>query len=147
MGNYDQALNVVTDAIQPASPDWNALLVKGAILDQMGRNDEARAAYAQALLIAPNEPSLEGNLGLSYAMTNDLTDAELHLRKAASLPGATSQIRQNLALVVGLQGRFDEARALFAAELPPDQVEANMAYIRGLLTQQNRWAAIRGAGQ
>ena len=58
--------------------------------------------------------------------------------------GATSQIRQNLALVVGLQGRFDECRALFAAELPPDEVEANMAYIRALLTQQNRWDAIKG---
>lgn len=144
-GRYDQALNVITDAIRPDAPDWNALLVKGAVLDQLGRNDEARAAYQQAMLIAPNEPSLEANLGLSYAMTNDLTNAELHLRKAASMPGATSKIRQNLALVIGLQGRFDEARALFAKELPPDQVEANMAYIRQLLTQQNRWGAIQGA--
>jgi len=143
VGRYDQALTVITDAIRPDAPDWNALLVKGAILDQMGNNAEARAAYQQALLIAPNEPSLEANLGLSYAMTNDLTNAEAHLRKAASLPGATSKIRQNLALVIGLEGRFDEARALFAAELPPDQVDANMAYIKSLLTQQNRWAAIK----
>src|SRR5262249_29477411 len=113
-------------------------------LDQMGRNAEARAAYQQALLIAPLEPSLEANLGLSYAMTNDLVSAEQHLRKAVSLPGATSRMRQNLALVLGLEGRFDEARALYAAELTPDQVGANMAYIRSLLSQQNRWAAIKG---
>ena len=56
--------------------------------------------------------------------------------------GANSQTRQNLALVVGLQGRFDESRAIYAAELPPDQVEANMAYVRALLTQQNRWDLI-----
>jgi Flp pilus assembly protein TadD len=144
VGRYDQALTVITDAIRPDAPDWNSLLVKGAILDQMGNNGDARAAYQQALLIAPNEPSLEANLGLSYAMTNDLSNAEAHLRKAASLPGATSKIRQNLALVIGLEGRFDEARALFAAELPPDQVDANMAYIKSLMTQQNRWAAIKG---
>ena len=60
--------------------------------------------------------------------------------------GANSQIRQNLALVIGLQGRFDECRAIFAAELPPDEVESNMAYIRALLTQQNRWDAVKGAG-
>jgi len=144
-GRYDQALNVITDAIQPDAPDWNALLVKGAILDQMGRNAEARAAYGQALLIAPNQPSLEANLGLSFAMTNDLTQAEAHLRKAVSLPGATSKIRQNLAFVIGLEGRFGEAQALFAAELPPDQVASNMAYIKSLLTQQNRWTAIKGA--
>ena len=146
-GRYDQALTVINDAIRPDAPQWDALLVKGAILDQTGNNGEARATYAQALLIAPDQPSIEGDIGLSYAMTNDLTNAELHLRKAASMPGSTSRIRQNLALVIGLEGRFDEARALFAAELPADQVEANMAYIKGLLTQQNRWAAIKGAGQ
>jgi Flp pilus assembly protein TadD len=75
-------------------------------------------------------------------MTNDLEEAESYLRRAVSMPGATSQIRQNLALIVGLQGRFEESRALFAAELTPDQVEANMAYVRSLLTQQNRWERV-----
>ncbi|RYE08916.1 MAG: tetratricopeptide repeat protein [Hyphomicrobiales bacterium] len=143
-GRFEQATKVIDGAINPAAPDWNALLVKGAILDQQGRNGEARAVYAQALLTAPNEASLEANLGLSYAMTNELEKAELHLRKAVGMRGANSQIRQNLALVIGLQGRFDECRALFARELPPDQVEANMAYIRALLTQQNRWDLIKG---
>ncbi len=142
-GRFDQALNVADDAIDPASPDWNALLVKGAILDQNGQNEAARALYAQALLIAPNEASLEANLGLSYAMANDLTQAEQHLRKAVGMRGANSKIRQNLALVIGLQGRFDECRAMFARELPADQVEANMSYIRALLTQQNRWDLIK----
>ena len=43
---------------------------------------------------------------------------------------------------MGLQGRFDECRALYAAELPPDQVNNNMTYVRALLTQQNRWDVI-----
>ena len=144
-GRFDQALNVAEDAIDPASPDWNALLVKGAILDQRGRNADARAVYTQALLIAPGEASLEANMGLSFAMTNDLDQAEAHLRKAVGMRGANSQIRQNLALVIGLQGRFEECQAMFARELPPDQVEANMNYIRALLTQQNRWDLIKGA--
>ena len=80
-------------------------------------------------------------------MSNDLTQAEAHMRKALTMIGVTSQMRQNLALVVGLQGRFDEARALLAADLPPDEVEANMAYIRSLLTQQNRWDQIKGSKQ
>jgi Flp pilus assembly protein TadD len=141
-GRFEQALAVLDDTIRPDAPDWNALSVKGAIYDQMGRNQEARELYTQALLIAPGEASLEANMGLSYAMTSDLNAAEQHLRRAVKMKGATSQIRQNLALVVGLQGRFDEARDLFARELAPDQVEANMAYIRALLTQQNRWDLI-----
>jgi len=144
-GRFQQALTVIDDTIDPADPDWNALSVKGTILDQNGRNDEARVLYQQGLLIAPGEASLYANLGLSYAMTNDLGEAEAQLRHAVTMRGATSQIRQNLALVVGLQGRFDESRALFASELGPEQVEADMAYIRALLTQQNRWDLIEGA--
>jgi Flp pilus assembly protein TadD len=144
VGRFDQALNVLDATIVPQAPDWNALSVKGAVLDQMGRHDEARRLYTQALLIAPQEASLEANLGLSYAMTNDLGQAETHLRRAAQMRGANSRVRQNLALVIGLQGRFDEARAIYAAELSPDQVEANMAYVRSMLTQQNRWNAIKG---
>lgn len=145
-GRFDQALNVVEDNIDSANPDWNALLVKGAILDQSGRNEEARAVYRQAQLTAPDQPSIEANLGLSYAMTNDLKQAEAHLRRAVAMPGATSKVRQNLALVIGLEGRFDDARRLFAADLPPDQVDANMAYIRSMLTQQNRWDLIKRTG-
>ncbi len=142
-GRFDQSLNVLDNVIRPDAPDWNALLVKGATLDQMGRNEEARIIYGQAAVLAPGEASIETNLGLSYAMTNDLPRAEQHLRRALQMRGANSQTRQNLALVVGLQGRFDESRALYAAELPPEQVESNMAYVRALLTQQNRWDLIK----
>jgi Flp pilus assembly protein TadD len=142
MGSFEQSIAVIDRTLRLDAPDWNSLLVKGAALDQMGRHGEARALYLQAATIAPGEASIETNLGLSFAMTNDLSAAETHLRRAMQMRGATSQTRQNLALVVGLQGRFDESRALYAAELPPDQVEANMAYVRALLTQQNRWDAI-----
>lgn len=143
-GQFNQALNIIDVAIRVEAPHWNTLSVKGAILDQMGRNTEARDLYRQAMLTAPNEAGLHANMGLSFAMTGDLVQAEKNLRKAKSLPGATGRIRQNLALVIGLQGRFDEARAIYAAELTPEVVESNMAYIRALLTQQNKWDLIKG---
>jgi Flp pilus assembly protein TadD len=141
-GRFEQSIGVLDNVIRPDAPDWNALLVKGATLDQMGQNQAARQLYAQAAVIAPGQASIEANLGLSYAMTNELPKAEAHLRRAVTMAGANSQTRQNLALVVGLQGRFDEARQLYAAELPPEEVEANMTYVRGMLTQTNRWDAI-----
>lgn len=144
-GRFEQALAVIDGTIDRALPNWNALSVKGAVLDQMGRHEEARRLYRQAITIAPGEASLYANLGLSHAMTNDLPAAERALRRAAGLPTASSKVRQNLALVVGLQGRFKESEVIFARELPPDQVTANMAYIRALLTQQNRWNLIKDA--
>jgi len=78
-------------------------------------------------------------MGLSFAMTNELDKAEQHLRKAASMRGVTSQVRQNLALVVGLQGRFPEAEQIARRELSPQQADANVAYLRSMLSQQNSW--------
>lgn len=143
-GKFSQALNILDASMNLEAPRWNELSVKGAILDQMGRNAEARSLYNQALITAPNQASLHANMGLSYAMTGDLSKAERHLTTATRKPGATAKIRQNLALVIGLQGRFDEARAIYAKELSPEMVESNMAYIRALLTQQNKWDLIKG---
>jgi len=36
---------------------------------------------------------------------------------------------------------------LLSVDLPPDEVETNMAYIRSLLTQQDRWNQIKGSKQ
>ncbi len=141
-GKFTQALTIIDQTIRPDRPDWNALSLKGAILDQMGQNQAARQLYTQALSINPNSAVINANLGLSYAMTNDLKKAEEYLSKAVSLRGATSTIRQNLALIYGLQGRFDEARAIYSQMLSPEHVKSNMAYIRALLTQQNRWNVI-----
>ena len=48
-------------------------------------------------------------------------------------------MRQNLALVVGLQGRFPEAETIARADLPPDEAAANVAYLRQMLAQQSDW--------
>jgi Flp pilus assembly protein TadD len=141
-GRFEQALNVLDNVIRPDAPDWDALSVRGAVLDQLGRHDEARQSYGHAMVLAPNESSVVANLGLSYLMTQDLPQAERYLRQASQMPGATSKVRQNLALVIGLQGRFSEAEAMFALELPAEDVAANMAFVRQTLSQPNRWDAL-----
>jgi Flp pilus assembly protein TadD len=139
VGRYEQALDVLGRAHSPDQPDWHILNVQGAVLDQLGRHEEARRHYASALKIKPNDPSVLSNLGLSYVLTNDLKRAEATLREAAAQPGAAPKVRQNLALVVGLQGRFDEAEKIVRADLPPVEAEANVAYLRDLLAQQKNW--------
>src|SRR6266851_4522577 len=104
-GNFQQAFDVLSRAHTPDDPDWRILSVQGTALDQLGRNEEARQYYANALKIAPDEPSVLSNLGLSYALSKNLPKAEEVLRRAYGRPGASARVRQNLALVVGLQGR------------------------------------------
>ena len=135
-GNYKQALGVLERAHSPDQPDWRILSVQGAVLDQIGRHEEAQRYYASALRIVPEEPAVLSNLGLSYALSKNLKRAEETLRRAADRGGADRRVRQNLALVVGLQGRFQEAETIARAELPPDQATENVAYLRRMMAQQ-----------
>lgn len=142
-GNLKEALGVIERAQRPDSPDWRLLSAKGAILDQLERSSEAREFYRKALDIVPDEPTVLSNLGMSYLLTNDLPGAETYLRKANARPGADSRVRQNLALVVGLQGRFEEAEQIASAELPPAAAKENVDYLRQMLTQQNAWNQLK----
>jgi Flp pilus assembly protein TadD len=136
-GAYKQALDVLNRAHTPDQPDWRILSVQGAVLDQMGRHDEAQRYYATALRIVPDEPAVLSNLGLSYALSKDLVRAESTLRRASTQPRVDPRVRQNLALVVGLQGRFREAESIAKADLPMEAAAANVAYLRQMLAQQN----------
>ena len=85
----------------------------------------------------PGEPSVLSNLGLSYVLSKDLAKAEETLRRANGRPDADPRVRQNLALVVGLQGRFADAEAIARADLPPDEAAANVTYLRQLLAHRS----------
>jgi Flp pilus assembly protein TadD len=136
-GNFQQAFDVLSKAHSPDNPDWRLLSVQGTALDQMGRHEEARSYYASALKIAPGDPGVLSNLGLSYMLSKDLPKAEEALRQAYASPRASSRVRQNLGLVVGLQGRFAEAETIVKADLPPDQAAANVAYLRDMLSRSD----------
>ena len=140
------------DAVRPLAwlaqqdaQDWRARSALGVALDQIGRHPEARASYREALTISPNEMSVLINMGVSHIYSGEPAEAERILKQAAEAPNATAEARQNLALAIALQGRFDEAERLQRVDLPPTVVAANMAYLRGLFSDPRRWAEMRGS--
>src|ERR1700738_2096876 len=135
-GNFQQAFDILSRAHTPDNPDWRILSVQGTALDQLGRYDEARQYYASALKIPPEEPTVLSNLGLSYVLSKDLPKAEATLRRAYSRADADPRVRQNLALVVGLQGRYAEAESIVKADRPAGEAAANVAYLRRLLSRK-----------
>src|SRR3954453_14174044 len=136
-GNFKQAFEVLGRAHTPDNPDWRILSVQGTALDQLGRHDEARRYYASALKIVPDEPSVLSNVGMSWMLSRDLPKAEENLRRAYGQAGADTRVRQNLGLVVGLQGRFTEAETIVKADLPPEEAAANVAYLKQMLNRKD----------
>lgn len=144
-GRYKEAQEVLARAHAPERPDWRILSAQGAVADQTGDHPLAQRYYDAALKIAPGEPTVLSNLGLSYALSKRLPEAEGALRQADAHPNADGRVRQNLALVLALQGKVQETEAVLRRDLPPAEVSAALATLRRMAAQPNGLAAIRKA--
>jgi Flp pilus assembly protein TadD len=145
-GRLKEAADVLSRAHTPERPDWRILSVQGAIADQLGDFEGAQRYYQAALRLVPGEPSVLSNQGLSFALAKHLPQAEATLRQAAANPRADGRVRQNLALVLGLEGKLGEAEEVLKRDLPPAEAAASLQAIRGMISQPNSWSAIRRAG-
>ncbi|MGE3644899.1 MAG: tetratricopeptide repeat protein [Beijerinckiaceae bacterium] len=141
-GRFQEASQVLERAQLPETPNWSILNVQGSVADQLGQQALAQDYYRQALKIAPSEPRILSNLGLSYALSKDLPKAEQVLRQAAAHPRSDTRVLQNLSLVLALQGKFDEAENLQRQVLPASDAAANIASIRRMIAQSNTWREI-----
>jgi Flp pilus assembly protein TadD len=146
-GQLKQAEEVLARAHLPERPDWRILSAQGAVADQLGDHQRAQGFYEAALRINPGEPTILSNLGLSYALSKRLPEAERALGEAARHPQADKRVRQNLVLVLGLQGRFAEAERVAATDLPPADVAKAMAQLRQMVSQPNSWDMLRQGGK
>jgi Flp pilus assembly protein TadD len=142
-GQLKEAAEILPKAHTPERPDWSVLSAQGTIADELGDHEGARNYYEASLKIRPNDPTVLSNLGLSYALSRQLPRAEETLRLAVAQPGADMRVRQNLALVLALEGKFDQAEEWSRRDLAPIDAAANVAQIRQMISQSNTWRDIQ----
>ncbi|MBX3479092.1 MAG: pilus assembly protein TadD [Caulobacter sp.] len=135
MGQGFYAIEPARQAARLSPRDWRPVALLAVAYEQAQRDEEALAAHRQALGMAPDEPAVLSNYAMYQAGRGDLAGAEQMLRRAAASPRSTAQIRQNLALVIGLQGRLGEAEQLARQDLPPAMVDSNMAWLKAALAK------------
>ena len=142
-----QAEKLLELADDPINPDWKVISARGTVFAKQSQYSKAVPLFERALQLAPDQPSVMSNLALAYAMEGKVEKAEPLLRKAAAL-GGDARVNQNLALVLGLQGKYDEAKQAIASDVPPDRAAANIEYLRQMvkLDAQADAEAV-GAGQ
>jgi Flp pilus assembly protein TadD len=142
-GELAQSKDVLTRAYTPDSPRWDVMSVQGAVADRLGDHAGAMQFYRDALKIAPGEPGVLTNMGLSLALAKQLPEAEQALRQAIASPKADARMRGDLALVLALEGKFGEAEAVGLADLPPEAARANVEAIRQMIAQNDSWRELR----
>jgi len=150
------AIDPLQHVIALKPKDWQAWSLLGVAYEQTKRPDEAQSAWGKALDLSPNNPAVLTNMAMAKVTRGDFTGAEPLLRTAVAQPGATMQIRQNLALVLGLEGKMPEAESLLRRDLPPQQADAALAWLQNAVAAKTApasttaptrsWDSVRASG-
>eukprot|EP00903_Cladosiphon_okamuranus_P002735 g2733.t1 len=140
---YEDATKAFVKSADLAPADVaTPLAALGVAFDRLEQHDKAQLAYEYALDRDPNRPTTLSNYGLSLALTGQLLEAETALRKAVAISDQDVRVRQNLALILGLQGRFDEMIAV-DPNAPPRSIEANQRALRDMMTPEQNYDELR----
>jgi Flp pilus assembly protein TadD len=109
---------------------------RGTVLAKQGVYRDAVVFYQRALTLAPTEASILNNLALAHTMLGEADKAEPLLKRAAAAGGHEARVSQNLALVLALQGKDNEAKVAAGRDLPADKAAANVDYVRNLVNAE-----------
>jgi Flp pilus assembly protein TadD len=142
-GQLNQAKDVLAHAYTPDDPRWDVMSVQGTVADRLGDHTAAMQFYHEALKIAPGEPSVLANMGLSLALAKKLPEAEDALRQAVASPKADARMRGDLALVLALEGKYSDAETVGRADLSPDAARADVEAIRQMIAQNDSLRDLR----
>jgi Flp pilus assembly protein TadD len=137
-GQAFYGISALEQARALAPRDWRPLSLLGVAYQQVRRAGDADAVWEAALRLSPDNPEVLNNAAMAQVTAGDAAGAEALLRRAVVQPAATLQMRLNLAMVLGLQGRTREAEQIIRRDLPPDAADRNLDWLRAQTRAQTR---------
>lgn len=111
LGEHEEAEKALKKAVRLDSGNWKAQQSLGMLYDELGRLDEAVAAYKAALKVRPVEASILNNLGVAYYLRKDYPLAIETLEKAlrSSRPEDRKRVYNNLGRAYARSGQYPRA--------------------------------------
>ncbi|WP_417261549.1 tetratricopeptide repeat protein [Celeribacter sp.] len=132
MQQSERAVDTYDKALRVDRTNVAALTGKGVALDTLSRHKQAQGVYEDGLQLYPTNFILRSNYALSLAISGDIVRGTAILQELVKDPAAAPYVRGNLALVYGLDGRENDARATLKLDLTPQEIEENLATYRAL---------------
>ncbi len=114
-GKLQEASKVLENAHTPERPNWSILSAQGSVADQMGDHERAR----ELLWRRAEDPAERSDRHVQprpvlCAVAQSADGRSDAAQAARDQPAADMRVRQNLALVLALQGKFGEAENVLA---------------------------------
>ncbi|MGH1419962.1 MAG: tetratricopeptide repeat protein [Hyphomicrobiaceae bacterium] len=113
-GNLAAAEQALKYADVPGKADWKTVSARGALLARRGKFRQAIPEFERALALSNENPSVLNNLGMAYVLSGEPAKAEGFLRRALAGDANNAKVQKNLALALGLQGRYEESKRIGA---------------------------------
>lgn len=126
------AKSVLAFADDPTKPDWRIISARGTALAKEGSYKDAIPHFQRAMALSNSNPSVMNNLAMAYALNGQASESEQLLRQAAEKE-PSNKAQKNLALVLGLQGKYDEAKMVGTRVLPHDAVASDTTLLRQMV--------------
>ena len=120
-------------ADDPTSPDWRVISARGTVLAKQGKYADAIKFFERANMLSSGRPSVMNNLALAHAMNGNAQQAEGLLRTTVAKGKVNPKVKQNLALVLSLQGKYEESTKIASSVLPPAAASSNTALLRKIV--------------
>lgn len=101
----------------------------GIVCSKMGKHDTATKYLMEAVKIQPNNSKYLTDLGYALYLQNDLPAAEIALEESIKRDPSSKRSFNNMSLVLGHQGRMEEAYQVARRVMSAEEAHANIGYI------------------
>jgi Tfp pilus assembly protein PilF len=129
-GQSDTALKIYEKVLVEDSNNVEALHRLGVMAAKKQNYDDAISYLTKAEINDPSNVELLNDLGYALFLTDDLAAAEEKLRRAVQLEPGHRAARNNLGLVLGNAGRWDECLVQFRHAVSEAEAHANLAFVQ-----------------
>ncbi len=109
VGKNDEALKLITRAIQAADNRATYYHHKGVVLHALGQHDDARREFQRAIAIAPTDADCWNNYGNLLQDMRKVEEALDCHRRAVEFASDNFLMHYNYGIALEKNGRFDEA--------------------------------------
>lgn len=135
-GQFSSAQQTYRVMLQRNPKNAVALHRMGIVSSKMGKHESATRYLMEAVKIQPDNSQYLTDLGYALYLQNDLPAAEIALEESIKRDPSSKRSFNNMSLVLGHQGRIDEAYQIARRVMSADEAHANIGYIclqRGML--------------
>lgn len=127
--DYSRSKEIYEDVLKKRPKNASAYHRLGVIAAREERPEKADEYFAKAREYAPHDPEVLADIGYQHYLQRRLPEAEEVLRAAVEADPKHQRSLNNLGLVLGHQGRFEEALAQFRSGGTEAEAYANLAFV------------------